>query len=44
MYPSLSLPGVWDDLQHALVLRHQEVSGGGVTPTITHPEALFNVA
>lgn len=33
----VSLPflvGVWDDLQHAPVLRHQEVAGGGVTPTI----------
>lgn len=41
---ALPFPGVRDDLQHAPVLRHQEVSGGGVTPAITPPEIYINVA
>lgn len=38
--PSL-FAGVWDDLQHAPVLRHQEVSGGGVTPTVAPTKSLL---
>lgn len=41
---SLPFPGVRDDLQHALVLRHQEVEGGGVKSTVAPPEISINVA
>lgn len=41
---SLPFPDVRDDLQHALVLRHQEVEGGGVKSTVAPPEISINVA